>query len=105
MEMGDGFASHATVVDHKTKPFFRAVEAQIGGDLTSDEKEVSENGLIFIFRFPHSRNRLLGNDKNVGWCLRIDVAKSEAVVILEDDISGYFPGDDLLEKSHEAINI
>jgi len=95
VEVGNGFAAVGAVVDDNAKT---SVEFELSGDLSSYEKEMAEQGLVFRGRFAYARNQFFGNDQNVDGRLRIDVADREAEFVLMFEVRGDFPLGDFLEK-------
>ena len=69
-------------------------------NLTGLENEVTEEALVFGHHLRQGTNLLLGYQDNVHACLRIDVPKSQAEIVLVDDIGRYFSIDDLRENGH-----
>lgn len=49
---------------------------------------------IFFCGFPDARYGLSRDDEQMGGGLRVDVAQDDAVVILMNEVTGYFPFDD-----------
>ena len=54
-----------------------------------------------LVRFGHvgdGRNRLVGDDENVGGCLGLDIPERRNQIVLIDEIGGNFPADYLREN-------
>lgn len=69
-------------------------------NLTGLEDEVTEEALVFGHDLRQGTNLLLGYQDNMHARLRIDVSKSQAEIVLIDDIRRYLSIDDLLENGH-----
>ncbi len=102
MEMRDGLASIAAVVDDQSEAGL--AKPQIPGDFRSLEEQGAEQRSVLGSGLIHARNRLLGNDQNVGGGLGMNVAKRQYRVVLIDDVRRDLAGDDAFEKSHASAN-
>ena len=94
--MRHGFAAITPVVDDESKSALRKI--QLGRYRPCLEKQMSQERLIFMRRLPDSRDRLLGDDQDVHWRLRIDVPESEDQLVLIDDIGRNLTGDYFFKK-------
>lgn len=100
MKMRHCFTSKFAVVDDQTESFINAVDPEIRRDLLRGEEQVAQYGLILGPCFTYPWDWLLGDDKNVGWCLRRDVLECQRPVVLENDVGRDIAGNDFLEKGH-----
>ena len=94
MQVGHGLAGVSAVVDDQSKT---VRELQFPGDLSGDQQQVAEDGLIVGARLADSGNHLLRNDQQVHGRLRLNVVQDDAVLVLMLDSRGDVAVDDFLE--------
>ena len=95
VKMGNRFSAVRSVVDDQSVSVW--LQFQLAGDFLGGREEVAENFMMFRRDSGMSGMVLLGNQQNVDGGLRGDIAKSEDVVVLVDDVSLRFSGDDPFE--------
>ena len=100
VEVGDGFAAGAAVVDDEAEALRGRIDAEIGRDFGGGEEEVAEDGLIFGAGFTDPGNQLLRDDEQMDGSLRIDVPEDDAMAVVVEDVRRDFAGDDPLENGH-----
>jgi len=59
VEMGHGFATVGTVVDHQSEAF---IKFELTSEIAGGEEEMAEKSLIFRCSFADSRDEFLGDD-------------------------------------------
>ena len=91
MEVGDGFASGATVVDDEAEALRSGIDAEIGRHFSSDEEEVAEGSLVLGYGFTDPGNELLRDDEQMDGRLRIDVPEDDAMAVVVENVRGDFP--------------
>ena len=95
MKMGHGFASVRPVVHHDAE----TVREPFGsGRLASHKKEMAKQGGILLACFSNPWDRFSRYHQKVDGGLRIYVSKHYAVIVLMDEVTGYFAVDDLTEE-------
>lgn len=102
MEVRDGFASVGAVIDDEAETAFR--HAEPAGDFPGLDEQVAEQGVIAGNGGAEAGNDAFRHEQDVGWRLRVNVAKGEALVVLEDDVRRNFPRDDFFEKGHRTTD-
>ncbi len=95
MEVGNGFASVGSVIEHEAEAGF--CNAQTPGDFGSFEKQMTENHVIGGSGLSDAGNGSLRNDQNMDRCLGLDVFEGDHQIVLIDNIGRGFPVHDLLE--------
>ena len=94
--MGDAFAGVGAVVDDEAVAVF--IEAELAGDVSGFEEEMSENGVVFGSGFVDAGNDFARDDEDVSGSGRADVAKGEDQIVLVNDVSGDFAIGDFLKE-------
>src|SRR3984893_13592587 len=72
------------------------------GQITGDEQKLPQDFLIRFRCCSQTRNHFLGHNQNMEGRLRIDVVKSDSVVIFPDNFRGNLARYDLLKDGHES---
>jgi hypothetical protein len=98
MEVGDGFAGMAPVIDDEAESGLD--DSEFFGDEAAGVEEVAEQRFIVSGGFGDTRNGFFGNDQNVDGCLWIDVLEGGAEIILEYDVGRNLTGDDFFKEGH-----
>ena len=103
MQVGHGFAAVFAVIDHQAEAFLAGViETEVAGNFAGGEQQVAEQCLVFAAGFADAGDDFFWDDQDVGRCLRLNVAKREAVIVFVDDVRRDFAGDDFFEKGHRG---
>ena len=77
----------------------RCGEALLFGDLAGFEQQVAEQGAVLGSGVLHAGDDFLGDDEDVRRGLGLDVAESQTIVVLIDDVGGNFAADDFAKNS------
>lgn len=93
--MGHGFAAVLSIVDDDSEATF--FKAFLPGDLSNFGHHVAQKCGIIARCLCDSWNRLLWDQEQVHWRLRLDVAEAKAEVVFVGYRRRDFPGDDLLK--------
>lgn len=96
MQMRHGFARVRPVVKHEA--IAALLEAEFLSDFSSFKQQVTKNLVILGLGFGDAHNGLLGDDQNVGWRLRLDVAEGAHQIIFIDNVRGNFAGDNCFKE-------
>lgn len=73
-------------------------DAFLLGELGGDQEQVAQELFVPGFGGLQSLQVLLGDDQDMGGGLGVDVSEGQALLILEDDIGGDLPADDLAKN-------
>ena len=95
VEVRDGFTTVGAVVDHDAETLG---ETELTGELTGNEQQMPESGLVFHGRLSDARDGLTRHDQNVSRGLRGDVMESHADNVLMDELRGNLLVGDLLKQ-------
>ena len=74
-----------------------AFETKVRSDFSDDTKQVSHQPGIAVFEIVQRSDLFFRDDENVRRSLTIDIAESQCLVVLVDDVGGDFPVDNLRE--------
>lgn len=94
MQMGNGFASVGTIVNHDAEA---RIEIELLGEVSCGEEEMAEQGLVFGSRFTNARDELLGHDQHMHGGLRLHIVKGDTEVVLVRELRGDLTIDDFLK--------
>ena len=97
MQMRNGFAGVRAVVEDE--PVAAGFQAKFFRYFSGLQQKMAQDLMIFTFCFAETGDRLFGNDENVRWSLRIDVAKGDDLGVLENNVRRDFAGDDFFKES------
>jgi hypothetical protein len=100
MEVRDCFATVGAVVDDEAVAGGGDVFA--AGDVRGGEEEVAEKALVIGLGGSNAGDGFFGDEEDVDWCLGRDIAKGEALIVLENDVGGDFAGDDFFKEGHAS---
>lgn len=75
-------------------------QAELLGNLTGDDKEMSQQRGITIRRVGQRSNRLLGDNQDVRGGLSVQVTKSECQFVFVDNVRRDLSINDLLKNRH-----
>ncbi len=103
MEMGNRFSPLFSVVDDQPKSPLGGPDAESFGDLSGGEQEMPESLPIVVLRLANSGDHPLRHDEDVDGSLTIDVAESDADIVLVDDVCGNLASDDFFEERHDGM--
>ena len=95
VEMRNGLATVGAVIDDKTVTGL--IELQLSGDFLGGGKEMTKDGVMFGRDGAMAGMVLLGDEQDVDGGLGRDVAESENVFVLINDVGLGFAVDDPLE--------
>lgn len=98
MQVGNGFAPMASVIDDDAKSC--GVEALLPGQFGCGEEKMSQQTGLFRCRFSEPGDENLGNDEGMKGSLRVDVTDGDAAIILMEDVGRNFAGHDFFKESH-----
>ena len=84
MEVRDGFATVATIVDDKAVTVRR--ETDLLGDFRSLQQQVAEHDVIFGRRLGDTGDGLTRDDEDVRRCLRVEVAEGDDVLVFVNQV-------------------
>lgn len=82
MQMGHCLLTVFTAVKNSS---VSRTQTFIGGDLFCYQEQMTNQRFIIGNEVVKARDRFLGNDQNMGWRLRTDVAERQAAVIFVND--------------------
>lgn len=99
VKVEDGLSCSRPNVQHCSISLF---DVALASDLGGGQVALSDNLGIFLLRFLEAREMLLGNDQDVGRSLRMNVFKSENVLVFVNLFRGNFSANDSAE---EAIRV
>jgi hypothetical protein len=74
---------HAVVYDHP----IAVPEVLILGYLAGHQEEVAQQASLLFRSFSKSRDVFLGDDQDMGRCLRVDIPKRHCLIVLTNDVS------------------
>jgi len=82
MKMGHGLTGRLLAIDNDSVSI---LDAQLLGKPHGHHMQMTKKRFVFFLQIGMGRDYLLGNDENMSWSLRIDVAKGKAFVVIMDD--------------------
>lgn len=95
MEVGDGFAAVAAIVDDDP---VTGIEVLVRCHLSGDEEEVTEQLLVFGGCLLEAWERFDGDNEEVSGGLGIDIFNGEGAVVLIEDFGRDLAGVNFLEE-------
>ena len=79
-------------------------EAQLSGHIADGQQEVAHQSSVLIDQGFDRCDRLLGDQKHMDGCLRVDVVKGQAAIVFVDDLGWNFVIDDSLKDRFFSHN-
>jgi hypothetical protein len=79
------------------------VDAELFGEALSSNEDAADESFIFRRELVDAGDGLLGNDQEMQWGIRRDVANGNDLVIFELDGSRDLAGDDLFEQGAHDV--
>src|SRR5450830_788579 len=99
----DGLPTFFNAVHHHTKAF---LAAQFQGQALGGEENMPGQGLVLFGQVIERAYGFFRNDQEMHRCLWGDIVEGQDLVILVNDLGGYFSVDDLGEQSiHSCFSI
>lgn len=96
VEVGDGFPAIGAVVDDQ--PVAAFVQLELATHPLGGGEKMAEDGMIFRGNRGVAGVMFFGDEKDMNGGLWGDIAESQDVIVLVDDIGGDFSIDDALEN-------
>lgn len=75
------------------------VEPRLPGNRSSSQQQRTRDRPVVVAQLAHRRDMLPWNNQDVMWRCRLDVAKSDDQIVLEDTLTGDLATDDLAEDT------
>jgi len=95
MQMRDCLSSQFLAIDDEPIP---VLNVQFLGEFSGHDMQMAQERDVFFFEIGVSRDHLPGDDEHMGRRLGIDVSKSQALIILINDVRRDFLVYNLQEK-------
>lgn len=95
VQVRDGFAGVGPVIEDEAESVF---EAELFGDFTGFEEQMSKDGVVTYFGFSDARDGFFGNDEDMHRRLGFDIVESDHPVVFVNDGGRDFARDDFFKQ-------
>ena len=96
MNMVDGLAAVVTGVDDRAVALSQSLAAR---NLGRHPMQMADQGTVILGRMPNRGNVFARNNQHMHRCLRVDVGKDVALIVLVDGLGGDASVDDPAKKA------